>query len=218
MAIDFHYIFLSPPCRAVMMVAKHLGIELNLINVDLMTGQHMTPEFEKLNPAKLVPTIVDNGFALGESRAIITYLVNQYAPGHKLYPADPKKRAQIDRVLYLTAELFLRGRQMGKVILRENKWPVPDDLIDNYVELLKVLEQLVAGHKFLAGDEMSIADISFICDVATVFSVDVKTVAPGIGKWIETMKNELPEFEEFIEAPKASFKAMIEAKTGFKIE
>ena len=53
-----------------------------------------------MNVAGQVPAIDDDGFKLGESRAIIQYFCNKYAPDSELYPKDSKKRAQVDRMLY----------------------------------------------------------------------------------------------------------------------
>ena len=47
-----------------------------------------------------MPAITDGEFNLAESRAIIQYLCNKYAPDSELYPKEPKKRAQVDRMLY----------------------------------------------------------------------------------------------------------------------
>lgn len=39
---------LSPPCRAVILTAKSLGIELELIETNIMAGETATPEFLKV--------------------------------------------------------------------------------------------------------------------------------------------------------------------------
>ncbi|PSN29674.1 hypothetical protein C0J52_26681 [Blattella germanica] len=93
----------NAPCRSVMLTAKAAGIELNLIECNLFKGEHMKMEFLKMNPQHCVPTLNDNGFCLGESRAICTYLLDQYAKDDSLYPKDPKKRALVDQKLYFDA-------------------------------------------------------------------------------------------------------------------
>lgn len=66
MPIDLYYVPGSSPCRAVLLTAKALGLELNLKLVDLHHGEHMKPEFLKMNPQHTVPTLNDNGFCLWE--------------------------------------------------------------------------------------------------------------------------------------------------------
>lgn len=46
--ITLHYTKLSPPSRAILMVAKALGIKLELKNVDMQNEEHLTPEFLKV--------------------------------------------------------------------------------------------------------------------------------------------------------------------------
>ncbi len=48
MTIDLYLMRLSPPCRAVQMVAKQLNIDLNLKQLNLRNGEHLTPEFLKV--------------------------------------------------------------------------------------------------------------------------------------------------------------------------
>lgn len=48
MTIDFYYVPGSAPCRAVLLTAKALGLDLNLKLTDLMAGEQLTPEFLKV--------------------------------------------------------------------------------------------------------------------------------------------------------------------------
>nr|CAD7458693.1 unnamed protein product [Timema tahoe] len=100
MTIDFYYTPGSAPCRIVLLTAKAVGVNLNLKLINLFTGEHLKPEYIKLNPQHTVPTLNDNGFVLTESRAIAGYLVDQYGKNDSLYPKDPKKRALVDQKLY----------------------------------------------------------------------------------------------------------------------
>lgn len=48
-----------------------------------------------------MPTLVDDdGFAIWDSHAIITYLVAKYAKNDALYPQDLKKKAIVDQRLH----------------------------------------------------------------------------------------------------------------------
>jgi glutathione S-transferase len=77
MPIDLYYMSMSAPCRAVLLTAKMVGIEINLKTINLMQGEHMQPEFLKINPQHTVPCLDDSGFVVTESRAICAYLVNK---------------------------------------------------------------------------------------------------------------------------------------------
>ena len=65
-----------------------------------MKGEHLTPEFLKLNPMHTTPTVVDGELVMSESRAIACYLANKYAKDDSFYPRDPVKRLHIDQKLY----------------------------------------------------------------------------------------------------------------------
>lgn len=98
--VDFYYLPGSSPCRSVIMTAKAVGVDLNKKLLNLQAGEHLKPEFIKINPQHTIPTLVDNGFALWESRAIQVYLVEKYGKTDSLYPKCPKKRAVINQRLY----------------------------------------------------------------------------------------------------------------------
>ncbi|KAJ8970772.1 hypothetical protein NQ314_001043 [Rhamnusium bicolor] len=167
MTIDFYYTLVSCPSRAVLLAAKSIGVDLNLKLLDLKNGEHLKPEFLKINPQHTVPTIDDNGFAIGESRAIITYLQNQYGNDDSLYPKDPKKRALVDHRLYFdTGTLY---SALAQCYFSDPK-KIRDDpeTIQNIVKALEIFDSLLNNLKFAAGDNFTLADISLVVTVSTL--------------------------------------------------
>jgi len=98
--LDFYYMLYSAPCRSILMTAHALGLELNKKKVDLDAGDHLKPEFVKLNPQHTIPTLVDGEFAVWESRAILIYLAEKYDKDGSIYPKDPQQRAVINQRLF----------------------------------------------------------------------------------------------------------------------
>lgn len=69
--LQLYYTAGSPPSRAVLHTIRVLGLEVEVKNVDLMKGENKTEEYLKINPKHQVPVLVDNGFVVTESRAIM---------------------------------------------------------------------------------------------------------------------------------------------------
>merc|ERR1712165_578977 len=91
---------LSAPVRIALMTCEALGIEYEVKPVNLMEGEHMKPDYLKINPQHNIPALVDGDFNLNESRAIIAYLANAYAKDDSIYPKDPKVRAKVDQMMH----------------------------------------------------------------------------------------------------------------------
>ena len=79
-------------------VAFHLGLEPELIKVDLGQGEQMRAEFLRLNPNHAIPVFVEGDFVLWESVAIMQYLANQVS-SNTLWPVEPKAQADVSRWL-----------------------------------------------------------------------------------------------------------------------
>ncbi|CAG2171954.1 unnamed protein product, partial [Oppiella nova] len=171
MPIDLYFLSISPPCRAVLMTAKHLDIEVNIKIVELLKGEHLMPQYSKLNPAKKVPTIVDGDLVLWESRAIMQYLCNKYAPNSTLYPSNPNERAIVDRWLNTDMSYFTANKEA--LVMKALFGIVPtDQQITNYKNSLKLIDTLIGNNKYVAGGEhLTIADLSVLA-TTTLLSIN----------------------------------------------
>lgn len=86
-------------------------IALNIKNISYETlpvhlinngGEHHSPEYLKLNPQGLVPTLDENGHILSQSLAIIEYL-EEMNPSPPLLPQTPLGRAQVRSIAFSIA-------------------------------------------------------------------------------------------------------------------
>jgi glutathione S-transferase len=98
MALTFYYGSGSPYSWRVWLALEHKQIAYELKTMSFSTGDLRKPEYLAVNPRQKVPAIVDAGFALYESVAIVEYLDEQYA-GPQLFPGDVRKRAFIRRMV-----------------------------------------------------------------------------------------------------------------------
>lgn len=67
---------------------EELGLEYERVDAGLQFGVVDTPEYRKLNPNGLVPTLEEDGFVLWESHSIVRYLAAKHGKG-VLWPTDP---------------------------------------------------------------------------------------------------------------------------------
>jgi len=89
------YHFNNSVCsEKVRMVLFEKGVDWESREVDLFKSEQFDPEYLKLNPKGVVPTLVDDGRALTESTLIAEYLDEKH-PEPPLKPADPAERAQM---------------------------------------------------------------------------------------------------------------------------
>lgn len=83
--------------RRVLALVKHLGIEAELIEMDLMAGALRQPAYEAINPNMKVPALVEGDFRLWESSAIMAYLCLK--AGSDMWPSDPLEQVEVLRWL-----------------------------------------------------------------------------------------------------------------------
>lgn len=111
MSLKLYHFPPSPPSRGALLAAKAIGVPIEVEIINLFEKEHLKESYIKVNPQHTVPTLVDDGFVLWESRAIASYLVDKYGKNDQFYPKDLKKRAVVNQRLYFDASnLFVKIR------------------------------------------------------------------------------------------------------------
>jgi glutathione S-transferase len=117
MALDVYHGHGSPYSWRVWLALEHKEIAYNLKLLSFAAGDTKKPEFVALNPRHQVPTIVDDGFALWESTAILEYHEERFPardPAKNLFAGDVKGRARVRR-LVREVEAYLGAEAIGPI-------------------------------------------------------------------------------------------------------
>ncbi|KFB53539.1 GSTD2 protein [Anopheles sinensis] len=187
--LDLYYLPGSSPCRAVLMVAEAIGVQLNLHILDLMAGEHRTPEFTRLNPQRSIPTLVDGETVLCESRAILLYLCDRYATDEDTcYPQDILDRAAVHQrlffdacVLYPRFTEFYHPQVFGRAPADEAKRRA-------FERAITLLDTFLGESEFVAGPKMTVADISIFATMATACALRFQLEPfPNVERWYAQM-------------------------------
>ena len=90
-ALELHHNGLSSCSQKVRLVLAEKNLEFTSRDVNLVSGEQHAPEYVKLNPNHVVPTLIHDGRVLIESSLINEYLEEAF-PAVPLAPRDPAAR------------------------------------------------------------------------------------------------------------------------------
>lgn len=100
MSLTFYYGSGSPYAWRVWLALEHKQLPYEMEVLSFSAGDLRKPEFLALNPRHKVPVVVDDGFALYESAAIVEYLEDAYpTAGQALFPKSVRERAVARRLV-----------------------------------------------------------------------------------------------------------------------
>lgn len=166
--MKLYYFPVSNTGRPVRLFIAENNIPCEDVVLDFMKGEHVAPDYMKLNPNGLVPTLVDDDFVLTESSAILKYLADKI--NSPAYPKELKKRAKVNEMM----DWFNTGfyRDYGYNVVYPQIYPHHKRQTDeaqqqtiewgksNTQKWLKTLNDVWLGkdNKYLTGDEITIAD------------------------------------------------------------
>lgn len=181
MALTFYYGSGSPFAWKVWLALEHKGIayELKLLSFD--KGDTKAPAFRAINPRGLVPTIVDDGFALWESGVILEYLEEKY-PQKPLLPKETRARATVRRLATEINDYVKEASNaLAELVLYGDKPATKEELADAHKKMLDALAPFEAAFvgPYLAG-ELSIADFTMFPFVRMLKRIEDRKPGQGL--------------------------------------
>jgi len=189
----------APNPRRVRWVMAEKGLtDVEIVEIDIMTGEHRAPEYRARVGVSHVPALeLDSGETISESIAICRYLEALH-PEPNLFGRDPQEQAIIEMwtrrcEFYLANPLMLNVRHSHPALAALEATQVPQVAEYNRIgaeRFMRTLDRRLADHEFIAADRFTIADI--VATVGLDFARLVKYRPPEeyahLARWLEASR------------------------------
>jgi glutathione S-transferase len=193
MELDMMKLYGTPPSRAlrVSWLLNELGLEYEMVPVNVLRGENRRPDFLNLNPAGKVPVLVDGSFVLTESAAIQLYLADKN-PQAGFIPEAVEDRAQMYRwIFFLVTEI---EQPLWRIARHTFLYPVEKRLSQDAalarqecVEMLAVLERHMEKREFMVGNRLSVADFNAAYTLDWANEEKMLDGTPGLREYLKSM-------------------------------
>jgi glutathione S-transferase len=193
------YNSIGPNPHVVRMFMAEKGIEIPLVQVDLMAGENRREPYLQKNTAGQLPALeLDNGHCVTEITAICEYLEDTN-PSPPLIGSNPEEKAEarkwIRRVDLNVCEPMANGFRFseGLPLFKSRVVTVPeaaDGLKRMAQDRLKWLDGELGGKEFICGKRFTLADILLFCflDFGAQVGQPLREENKNIAAWFARVK------------------------------
>jgi glutathione S-transferase len=147
-------------CYKVRLLLALLDRPYERVAVDIFDGDTLTDEYGRMNPARTTPVLETERGYLVESNAILVYL----AAHTPFLPEDPFELAQIVRwLVYEQTDVIPTMGGLRFRLLVGRLAPDDPDAVRRKTaahDVLRLLDDHLAGHDFFVGGRLSVADVA----------------------------------------------------------
>ncbi|MCO5112540.1 MAG: glutathione binding-like protein [Bdellovibrionaceae bacterium] len=195
------YSLATPNGQKVSIALEEMGLDYEAHRIDILKGDQFKPDFIAINPNSKIPALVDpegdNGKPLNifESGAILVYLAEKSG---KFLPKDPAERSKTLQWLFFqmggAGPMFGQFGHFFKYAKDKCDHPYPLERYKNESQrLLQVIDTQLEKNKFIAGDELTIADMAlapWIACLSKFYNADEileLSKFEHINAWMETL-------------------------------
>lgn len=208
--LTVHHLGISQSDRIVWL-CEELGIPYHLKPYDRDPVTHLAPpEYQALHPIGTAPIITDGDLVLGESAAIIEYLINRYGEGRLAVAPHDATYADYLFWFHFANGSFMPSAMMGLVsgLAAASGGEVVKSLNRRLDRAWDMVEARVGESPYLAGGEFTAADIMTLFPLTTmrIFAPRDISAYPHIQRYLQK-----------IGARDAFRRAMSRADPGFAV-
>jgi glutathione S-transferase len=178
--LTVHHLGISQSDRIVWL-CEELKVPYEMVKYDRAPNGLAPPEYKALHPAGTAPVITDGDLVLGESGAIIEYIIGKYGAGQLAVTADKPNFA--DYLFWFHfANASMLPRSMIVLIMRMVGGDGGDEragaLAERSDQAFDMVENRLGQAAYFAGDEFTAADIMMTFGLTTMRMFVPRDLAP----------------------------------------
>ena len=159
----------NSPRKVRMFLAEKKITNVEMVEINMMEGEHKTPEYRAIAPNSRIPALqLDDGTVIMESTAICRYLESLH-PEPNLFGESPIEIASIEmwqarifNELMIPLAMGFRHLHPAMSALETQNKEYGETQKNIGIKSLKYFNSVLSGSEFVAGDRYTFADIQMI--------------------------------------------------------
>ena len=179
---------LSGNCYKVRLFASLINLDLDILPVNFLEGEHKTAPLLTLNPFGELPILVDEKIVLRDSQSILIYLASKYG-GEAWWPSTSHLQAEVVQWLFTAANEIQHGPCASRLIDKFNYQLDKELAISKSKKILELIDQHLSVNNWLAINRPTIADIAVFPYIALApeGGIDLSNYN-NIHRWMNNIK------------------------------
>jgi glutathione S-transferase len=177
----------SAPCRLVRLVASLCNYDIDIVEIDLMKGEHKTEDYLKINPRHCVPCLVDEDLVMTESRAIAQRILT--LTNSSFIPENIDVRSKVDEMVQY--DLGILYKRIGDFVypqLFANAEP-DQDKKEMVKSSLLYLDNILSKSENLVSSTFTLADLTIRISLTMLEFTDLDfTEYPHLSRWMKKVE------------------------------
>ncbi|EJL58032.1 glutathione S-transferase [Rhizobium sp. CF122] len=177
-----------------------IGIDAEVLQVDLAAREHKSASFLALNPFGRLPVLEDGDVIISDSNAILVYLAKKYAPEGWL-PEEPAAAAAVQRWLSVAAGEIAYGPCAARLVTLFGAKFDTEEVIARAHRILQLIDDRLVDREWIAASRPTIADVALYSYIARAPEGNVdRSAYRNVTAWLERIEA-LPGFQPFQKSP-----------------